>query len=313
VPFEPDPSRAGVLALLAFIVVAGIVLAVAWLVSLLRNGLEQAEAVEQATGLPVLAVFPTAQGSSRARRDAADILRGRLAADSTQAGPAVIVVTSPTDSAEKEGLAIALAESFGRAGQQTLLLDGNLRAPSTGDAFRLNEGEFVSLEQFLADPARRLEFVSVRLEGRPVFSLIPSFTPAGWPADLLRSSLGELLKSWQRRFPVIIIDAAPLLPFPDTPGILGNADTVILATKLGLTAPEAARQAASTLLELHGRLPRLVVSERDAALARFQRSRGRAADDYAISILRAPRKVQHEGAEAALHARNPVRSVPGRR
>jgi Mrp family chromosome partitioning ATPase len=287
-PREPDGSGSLLLPLLAFLLGTGAVLAAGWLATMLREGVQQAGELERHAGLPVLATFPaaSARGVQQIRRDAADIVRDRLSAGRPE-GPAVIVVTSPQHSAEKNGVAAALAESFGRSGQQTLLLDANLREPASGEEFRLNEGEFVSLEQYLTDPGRRLEFISIRLEGRRVFSLIPSFTPAAWPADLLRDSLGNLLGQWQRRFSVIVIDAAPLLPYPDSGGIIRHADTVVLATRLGLTRPGELQQAARILAGQHGKVPRLVTSEADSL---FAGGSSRVTDDYAISILRAPRE-----------------------
>jgi Mrp family chromosome partitioning ATPase len=291
VPLEPDDSRAAAFALLAFIAGSAGILGLGWLAKVLRNSVQQAAGVERLTGLPVLATLPDAsrRRAPQARRDAADILRDRLAADQLMLESVVILVTSPTDASEKNGAAVALAESFGRAGHQTLLLDADLRSPSSGEEFRLNEDEFVSLEQFLTDPGRRLEFVSIRLEGRRVFSLIPSFTPAGWPADRLRGSLDQLLGQWRRRFPIIIIDAAPLLPFPDTGGIIDLADAVILTARLGASRREPLRQAVEVLTVRHGKVPRLVVSEAKPALGSFNRI-SRTADDYVISILRAPRE-----------------------
>lgn len=285
------------LALLVFLAGTTLVLVGAWLAMVLGNSLQHVRDVEAVAGLPVLTAFPQlAHRTAPERRDAADKLRDRLFQGDALLRPVVVLVTSPTEAAEKEGVALALAESFGRSGLQTLLLDANLRQPTSGSAFHLDESEFVSLEQFLTEADLRLEFVSIRLEGRRVFSLIPSFTPASWPAELLRTSLGQLLRQWQRLFQVIVIDSAPLLPFADTGGIAGLADVVVLGTKLGETQPEALRRSIATIRQLQGASPALVTSAAGpvAAMPGRRAAGSTATRDYAISILRAPRENRAE-------------------
>lgn len=302
-PLEADGSRLA-LALLTLLAVTALVLTGAWLAALLGSSLQQEREVEAVTGLPVLSVFPQpARRAAQERRDAADKLRDRLFQGGVPLKPVIVLVTSPTEAAEKEGVAMALAESFGRSGLQTLLLDANLRQPTSGAAFHLDEREFISLEQFLTETDLRLEFVSIRLEGRRVFSLIPSFTPASWPAELLRTSMGQLLRQWQRLFQVIVIDSAPLLPFADTGGIVGLADEVVLGTQLGRTQPEGLRKAVAELRQLQGTAPAIVTSAAApvAAATGWRRaSRGALTRDYSISILRAP----HENSPEPLRSRN---------
>src|SRR5690606_34336858 len=117
----------------------------------------------------------------------------------------------------------------------------------TGDTFGLRDGEFASLEQYLLEPDKRLELVAARRDGNRLFSLMPSFRPADWPADLLRGSLGGLLEAWRRRFQVIILETAPLLPYPDTPGIAGLADQALLVAQLGRSDPDQLAAAADAL------------------------------------------------------------------
>ncbi len=177
-------------------------------------------------------------------------------------------------------------------GHRTLLVDANLRNPSTGDAFGLRDGEFASLEQYLVQPDKRLELVAARRDGIRMFSLMPSFKPADWPADLLRGSLPGLIEAWRRRFQVIILETAPLLPYPDTLGIVSLADHAILVAGMGRSDPDRLQAAADSLRKFGARLPSLVLIETPSLgwQLGLKRDQASLAERYSISVLRASRR-----------------------
>lgn len=294
-PAERDPSRALTYAAVAFAVVGLLVYLLMFVRLLLSQRLRSSTEATAVTRLPVLSVFPGAghRNPERAERDAADILRESLLSSSAEQPQSMVILVTTAESASgRRSVSTALAESFGRAGHRTLLVDANLRNPGTGAAFGLQDGEFASLEQYLKEPDRRLELVAARRDGIRMFSLMPSFRPAEWPADLLRGSLPGLLDRWRRRFNVIILETAPILPYPDTLGIAGVADRTLLVAGMGRSDPDRLQAAADALRKFRASSPGIVLVE--AASPGWQlglkRDRQPLSERYSITVLRAPRR-----------------------
>lgn len=297
-PAARDPSRAVPMAVIAFVLAVIFVYLLLFVRLLLNQRLRSSSEATAVTRMPVLSVFPGAghRNPERAERDAADILRQSLlsggAAGADEDGTMVIMVTTAESASGRRSVSTALAESFGRAGHRTLLVDANLRNPGTGTAFGLQDGEFASLEQYLIQPAKRLELIAVRRDGVRLFSLMPSFRPAEWPADLLRGSLPELLDQWRRRFSIIILETAPILPYPDTPGIAGLADRTLLVAGMGRSDPDRLQAAADSLRKFQASNPGMVLVE--AATVGWQlgmkRDRQPLQERYSITVLRAPNR-----------------------
>ena len=295
-PASPDATRAFTYAVIAFVLVVLAVFLLLFIRLLLNQRLRSSAEAAAVTRLPVLSVFPGAghRNPERAERDAADILRENVlrgVIDAEQRS-LVILVTTAESASGRRSVSTALAESFGRAGHRTLLVDANLRNPGTGSAFGLQDGEFASLEQYLMKPERRLELVAARRDGLRMFSLMPSFRPAEWPADLLRGGFPQLLAQWRQRFNVIIVETAPVLPYPDTPGIVELADRTLLVAGMGRSDPERLQAAADALRKFGARHPGMVLVE--APTLRWQLGLKRdpppLSERYSITVLRAPRR-----------------------
>lgn len=293
---EADSRQSLLYAVIAFVAAALLVYLALFIRMLLNQRLRSAAEASAVTRLPVLSVFPGAghRNPERAERDAADILRASLL-DPFDAGDVdslVILVTTAESASGRRSVSTALAESFGRAGHQTLLVDANLRNPGSGDAFGLRDGEFASLEQYLIDPDKRLELIAARRDGIRMFSLMPSFRPADWPADLLRGSLPDLISRWRRRFKVIILETAPILPYPDTLGIAHIADRALLVAGMGRSDPDRLQAAADSLRKFRANMPGMVLV--DTPTLAWQLGLGRDAaplsERYAISVLRASQR-----------------------
>ncbi len=149
-----------------------------------------------------------------------------------------------------------------------------------------------ALEQYLVQPDKRLELVAARRDGVRMFSLMPSFRPAEWPADLLRGSLPDLISRWRRRFKVIILETAPILPYPDTLGIAHIADRALLVAGMGRSDPDRLQAAADSLRKFRANMPGMVLV--DTPTLAWQLGLGRDAaplsERYAISVLRASKR-----------------------
>ena len=301
---EADPRRPLLYAIAAFTLTVLLVYLVLFVRMLLNQRLRSAAEASSVTRLPVLSVFPGAghRNPERAERDAADILRASLLDpfDAAEVESLVILVTTAESASGRRSVSTALAESFGRAGHPTLLVDANLRNPSSGDAFGLRDGEFASLEQYLIQPDKRLELIAARRDGIRMFSLMPSFRPADWPADLLRGSLPDLINRWRRRFKIIILETAPILPYPDTLGIANIADRSLLVAGMGRSDPDRLQAAADALRKFRASSPSLVLVD-TATLAwqlGLKRDQEPLSERYSISLLRAARRDSETGTDS---------------
>ena len=210
---------------------------------------EEAAAV---TGLPVLAEF-----ASRGRRDhrlsgdTASRLRTNLMLATKGANTRVIVVTSATQALEKDGVAVAVAESFARSGSDTLLVDTDLRNPGATAWLDVVPSHVAPFEAYLSNPDAGQRPVSVSVAPAPgrSFDFIPSFKSARFPVDLLEASLPLQLDDWRARYETIVLDATPVVTFADTLALARLATGVILVVSRRRSAREHVREAVDRLRE----------------------------------------------------------------
>ena len=186
------------------------------------------------TGLPVIAEF--GRRRRRERRlsgETASFLRTNLAVATRGSSPRIFVITSIVDTAERDGVAVALAESFARGGSRTLLVDADLRHPATSDWLDVVPSHAAPFEVYLANPGRRYLPVSVAVGSKQTFDFVPSFTSARYPVDILNQGLPYQLDEWKAAYDVIILDSTPVVPFADTLAIAPFATGVILCASVG--------------------------------------------------------------------------------
>lgn len=203
------------------------------------------------TGLPVMAEFARpAKSGYQLSHEATSFLRTNLLLATGDVQPKVFLITTAQNTREKTGVAVNLAESFARSKNRTLLIDADLRHPSSTQIFNLNPIEFTPLEVYLENPHQRYLPISVRAEGKRSFDLIPSFSAARSPVDLLNQGFREHLEVWRTQYDVIIIDSTPVLPFADTLAIAPYCTGVILSVSL----KDSSAQQIHTAVELLRRI-----------------------------------------------------------
>jgi capsular exopolysaccharide synthesis family protein len=188
---------------------------------LLRDALDtrvrDSDDLAKVTGLPVLAEFPRLPGGSRRLpREASSYLRTNVMFATTDAHPAVILVTSPQESEGKSSVALSLAESFARNDHRTLLVDADLRKPVVGREYGLDPRAVTPLRTWLDHPIEPPTPAQVVLGSGTTLDVIPSFEPAPAPTELLGRGFLEALEGWRKEYDVIVIDSAPVLPVADT-------------------------------------------------------------------------------------------------
>lgn len=187
------------------------------------------DAVMARTGLPVLAEFPQLRRrAARLSAEAAGFFRTNVVLATRNQQPRVIVVTSPAHPREKLGVALALAESFARSGQRTLLVDADMRSPGITESLDLVPASATPLEVFLANPDRTYSTVNVALGNKRSFDFVPSFSSERYPVDLINEGFAAQLDVWCGSHDVVVLDAPPVLPFADSLAMAPHATGVVV-------------------------------------------------------------------------------------
>jgi Mrp family chromosome partitioning ATPase len=229
------------------------------------------DAVADLTGLPVLAEFgPRRRGARRLSAETASFLRTNLLLATRNTKPRIVVITSPVTESEKDGVAVALADSFARGGNRTLLVDADLRHPATTAWLDVVPSHAAPFEVYLANPDRRYLPVSVAVAQKRTFDFVPSFTSARFPVELLNEGLPAQLEAWRNEYDVIILDATPVIAFADTLAIAPLATGVVVSASGRRTSREQLREAVRSLDRDGVQVLGVVITERHSRKRRMR-------------------------------------------
>lgn len=149
--------------------------------------------------------------------------------------PKVIQVTSTRPGEGKTTIALSLAVSAAQAGQRVLIIDADLRHPSTSKYFgREKDAGLVNALTGDADLRDVLSFD----EASRVF-VIPAGGKTQNPPDLLGSEkMKALLGALRRNFEYIIVDTPPMGPVVDPKVVSLLCDKTVYVVHWGTTARE---------------------------------------------------------------------------
>ncbi len=151
-----------------------------------------------ALGVPIVAVRPLA---------ARDLSR-QLAAHWFRRGRPVLAVVSADTGEGRTRVAVELARAFSAAGESTLLIDANFRAPGVHRAFALRNR--AGLADFLGGGSTRIAHCADNL------SVMVAGHSAEDPLELLsRPRMLELLAAASRRYRVVLVDTPEAALGPD--------------------------------------------------------------------------------------------------
>jgi capsular exopolysaccharide synthesis family protein len=216
--------------------------------------------VEASLGLPVAATVPRAPGirpnavrygRNRPGSRLAEAVRDmRVLVDRPCAGeatpPRVVALASARPGEGKSTLAALLAESLARSGRRTLLIDCDLRRPTTAKLYRLEAAEDliavldgeVSLDEAIwSDPASGV-------------SILTAQPCPPKRSDLLATpAFAALIETARKRFDAVVLDTPPTLALSDARLASAEADAVIFAVRWADTPQEEAIAALRMLQE----------------------------------------------------------------
>ncbi|MGA8572968.1 MAG: GumC family protein [Desulfobaccales bacterium] len=165
--------------------------------------------------------------------------------------PTTILVTSPNPSEGKTMVASNLALTFALGGEQTLVIDCDLRKPRVHQIFQLDLQP--GLSNYLTGSATLEEIV--HLSSIPNLSVITGGTRPPSPGILVNSQeFKDLLGQLRERYEHIIIDTPPILAFSEGLIISVLTDGVLLVTRHNCTHKSSGRLAQHRLTQVRAPL-----------------------------------------------------------
>ena len=169
-----------------------------------------------------------------------------------------ILMTSASPSEGKSTVAAHLAIAHAEQGHKTLLIDGDMRRPSLHKMFGM--ANLVGLSKVLE---HHVDWHEMLLRARPDLELyvLPAGPSTRRAADLVGQALPKMLDQAREEFDLVILDAPPLLGFPEPLQMAASVDGVIVVTRAGQTERKAVAAVLNTLGHLRANVVGLVLNE----------------------------------------------------
>jgi polysaccharide biosynthesis transport protein len=200
----------------------GAVAVVAWF-EIMDDTFKSPEDIEDQLGLAVLGLIPRAKedifeslrnSPVSAIAESYRSLRTALQFSTSNGLPKSLVVTSPNPGEGKSTTSVALATNFAQLGMKVLLIDADLRNPSTHRL--LNRETERGLTNYLVGGAIAPDVLQETDVSGLSFMATGPLPPN--PAELLAGqNMTRLVSSASENFDVVIIDAPPVLGLADAP------------------------------------------------------------------------------------------------
>jgi succinoglycan biosynthesis transport protein ExoP len=141
-----------------------------------------------------------------------------------------LAVTSSVPGEGKSTVTSNLAAAFAALGRKTVLVDADMRKPTTHRLFNLaNRAGLSSVLRGRLNVADALVAVS------PHLSILPAGPAVISPAELLHQHLEEVLDQLTPRFEVVLVDCPPVLGFADANHVAQRVGRVLIVTYAGST------------------------------------------------------------------------------
>ncbi|MDQ6698673.1 MAG: polysaccharide biosynthesis tyrosine autokinase [Acidobacteriota bacterium] len=169
-----------------------------------------------------------------------------------------VLITSASPSEGKSTVAAHLAVAHAEQRHRTLLIDGDLRRPSLHKFFAIAHDQGLSDVLVTGLPWREAVYTADTLTDLDV---LPAGPPSRRAADLIGKMLPRILEEAALTYDLIILDAPPLLGFPEPLQMAANVDGVIVVTRAGQTSRKAVSSVLTTLTRLRAKVVGLVLNE----------------------------------------------------
>ena len=295
VPGSPVGPRRMFTIMVAFLLSTGVGLGLAFFLEYLDNTIKTVEDVSRYAQLPALSVIPAVAGSAARRlsakgkraiaataggasqemknsqlvsldtrssaAEAYRVLRTSVLLSAAGQPPKTVLVTSGQPGEGKTTTAINTAISLSQLGASVLIIDCDLRRPTTHKV--LGVDHIQGLSTYLSRSNVKLDDVIQKL---PIanLSLLPCGPIPPNPAELIISDrMKEMLKELADRYDHIIIDSPPLINVTDPVILSTMVDGVILVVHGGKSTRDIVRRARQELSTVGAKIFGVVLNNVD--------------------------------------------------
>jgi len=169
-----------------------------------------------------------------------------------------LLITSASPSEGKTTVAAHLAAAHAEQHHKTLLIDCDLRRPSLHRLFQLTPATGLSTVLTQESPWDNAVAKGVN---KGDLDFLPAGPPSRRAADLLGKRLPQILEEAATRYDLIIVDAPPLLGFPEPLQMAANVDGVVIVTRAGQTNRKAVASVLGTLARLRANVIGMVLND----------------------------------------------------
>ncbi|MBL8291693.1 MAG: CpsD/CapB family tyrosine-protein kinase, partial [Bryobacterales bacterium] len=181
------------------------------------------------------------------------ILLGDMARDCK-----TLLFTSAAPSEGKSTTAVHLALAHAQQHHKTLLIDCDLRRPTVHKRFGMSNA--VGLSDVMME-SRDWKSAVLQAEWAPNLGVLPAGTVTRRAADVVGQMLPNILESATREYDLVILDAPPLLGFPEPLQMAALADGVVIVARAGQTSRKGVASVLSTLQRLRANIVGVVLNE----------------------------------------------------
>lgn len=214
----PRPKRDALLGAILGLAIGAIIV---FGLDLVDRKLKSIAALEEAYGMPALAVVPFQRSPPRTARQQIQVLEPyrilRSSLSSLSKDPLqVVMVTSAAPGEGKSTTAAGLARAVALSGQRVVLVELDLRRPTFHQTYDLGSGR-PGLTAALQDGVPVTELLSPGPAGYPTLELLPAGGVPSRSAELVGGArMDAVLAELAAYADFVVLDAAPLLPVADT-------------------------------------------------------------------------------------------------
>ncbi len=270
-----SPSSPNLLVNLAYALFAGLVLSAILVVIRLQldDGVRVPEDVEHKLGLPVLGIVPKLHEGNPFEQladpksslsEAYNSLRGSIGFATAEGAPRLLLVTSASASEGKSTTSYALARGFAKLGRKVLLVDVDMRRPSTHRQFDASNDVGLSSvlvgQSTFGDAVRKSPFENL--------SYLTSGPIPPSPTELLASArMLALLEELRASYDIVVLDSPPILGLADAPLLSSLAEGTLLVLESDRNRRGVLRGTLRRMKLAHGRVIGVALTKFDASLA----------------------------------------------
>jgi len=233
----------------------------------------RSDEIEQATGLPVIAMVPDLKGMTQPTlhvlrkpvsgfsESLRKIYVGLQLSEAAQS-PKTVMISSATPGEGKSVIVASLARLLARNGKRILVIDCDWRAPTIHRIFQRSDKN--GLASLLTDEGVPLNDV---IYNDPLSGL-DLIVSGGWNPhsmhQLTSQRMRSMLQTFAKNYDLVILDTPPVLVAAEVLQLSRMVDKVLYTVRWGHTRREVALDGLKQLLEAGADVPGVVISRVDA-------------------------------------------------